>query len=82
MDEAGAGATSPISAKKLKQAGLPDDLKYLAVAESGLLKNVRSWAGAVGVWQFVPSHGPALRACARTAGSTTAATRKRPRPRP
>ena len=47
----------PYISQKLKQAGLPDDLKYLAVAESGLLKNVRSWAGAVGVWQFVPDTG-------------------------
>lgn len=40
----------PILAKN----GVPDDFKYLAVAESGLL-NVTSPAGAKGVWQFMPS---------------------------
>ncbi len=33
---------------------MPNDFKYLAVAESGLL-NVTSSAGAKGVWQFMPS---------------------------
>lgn len=35
---------------------IPDDFKYLAVAESGLL-NVTSSAGAKGVWQFMKSSG-------------------------
>jgi len=39
--------------KMLKDAGLPDDLKYLAVAESGLV-NVKSSANANGFWQFIP----------------------------
>ncbi|PCJ66045.1 MAG: murein transglycosylase [Bacteroidetes bacterium] len=42
----------PILAKN----GIPDDFKYLAVAESGLL-NVTSPAGAKGIWQFMPSSG-------------------------
>jgi ABC-type branched-subunit amino acid transport system substrate-binding protein len=33
--------------------GVPDDFKYLAVIESGLV-NVVSNAGARGVWQFMP----------------------------
>ena len=44
----------PILAKN----GIPEDFKYLAVAESGLL-NVTSPAGAKGVWQFMPSSGKA-----------------------
>ncbi|MDR2946816.1 MAG: transglycosylase SLT domain-containing protein [Candidatus Adiutrix sp.] len=39
----------------LKAAGLPDDLKYLAVAESDLRPWVSSPAGALGLWQFMPS---------------------------
>ncbi len=38
----------------LSQHGLPKELKYLAVIESHLKSNVRSWAGAVGPWQFMP----------------------------
>jgi len=38
----------------LVQHGLPKELKYLAVIESHLKSNVRSWAGAVGPWQFMP----------------------------
>jgi len=38
----------------LEQHGLPKELKYLAVIESHLKSNVRSWAGAVGPWQFMP----------------------------
>ncbi len=38
----------------LAQHGLPKELKYLAVIESNLKNNARSWAGAVGPWQFMP----------------------------
>ncbi|RTY89210.1 lytic transglycosylase domain-containing protein [Flavobacterium sp. GSN2] len=37
----------------LKKNGIPDDFKYLAVIESGLV-NVVSPAGARGIWQFMP----------------------------
>jgi membrane-bound lytic murein transglycosylase D len=47
----------PYISKQLKKAGLPDDLKYLAVAESALLPKVRSHAGAVGLWQFIRGTG-------------------------
>ena len=40
---------------ELKAAGLPDDLKYLAVAESDLRPWVASPAGALGLWQFMPA---------------------------
>jgi peptidoglycan lytic transglycosylase D len=46
----------PIIEPLLKKYGLPDDFKYLAVAESGL-DNVRSPAGAAGFWQFLESTG-------------------------
>jgi membrane-bound lytic murein transglycosylase D len=32
-------------------------MKYLAMAESGLNPRARSWAGAVGMWQFMPATG-------------------------
>lgn len=37
----------------LKEEGVPEDFKYLAVAESGL-ENVTSPAAAGGYWQFIP----------------------------
>lgn len=44
----------PIIEPILVKNGIPDDFKYLAVIESGLI-NVVSPAGARGVWQFMPS---------------------------
>ena len=38
----------------LKEEGIPEDFKYLAVIESGL-ENVRSPKGAKGFWQLMPS---------------------------
>lgn len=43
----------PIIEPILKKNGIPDDFKYLAVIESGLV-NAVSGAGARGVWQFMP----------------------------
>jgi hypothetical protein len=43
----------------LKSNGIPDDFKYLCVAESGL-QQVTSPAGAVGFWQLMPSTGKEL----------------------
>lgn len=37
----------------LKEKGIPDDFKYLAVAESNLDPKAVSPAGAVGLWQFL-----------------------------
>lgn len=42
----------PIIEPILKQYGVPDDFKYLAVIESGLV-NVVSPARATGIWQFM-----------------------------
>lgn len=46
----------PVIEPILKQYGVPDDFKYLAVIESGLV-NAVSPAGARGVWQFMPATG-------------------------
>ncbi|MDD2986642.1 lytic transglycosylase domain-containing protein [Flavobacterium sp.] len=43
----------PVIEPILKKYGVPDDFKYLAVIESGLV-NAVSPAGARGVWQFMP----------------------------
>ena len=48
-----AGRYFPHIEQELKRMGLPDDLKYLAVAESALITNIRSRKGAMGTWQFM-----------------------------
>lgn len=50
------GRWFPIIEKILKENNIPDDFKYLAVAESNL-DNVISPAGATGFWQFMESAG-------------------------
>ncbi len=39
--------------KIFAEENVPDELKYLALGESGLRPTVRSRAGAVGMWQFM-----------------------------
>lgn len=51
-----AGRVFPTIERKLKENGLPDDFKYLCVAESSL-QNPTSPAGAVGYWQFMKETG-------------------------
>jgi hypothetical protein len=46
----------PVIEHILKTYEVPDDFKYLAVAESGL-QNVSSPAGALGYWQFLDKTG-------------------------
>jgi len=46
----------PVIERILKEEGLPEDFKYLALAESGL-KNVISPSKAAGVWQFLEGTG-------------------------
>ena len=41
----------------LEDNGLPRDLIYLAMAESGFQTKAKSYARAVGLWQFIPSTG-------------------------
>jgi len=43
----------PFIERELARAGLPDDLKYLPVAESALIIHSRSPKGAQGPWQFM-----------------------------
>jgi membrane-bound lytic murein transglycosylase D len=45
----------PLIESELKARNLPDDLKYIAVAESALREEIKSSAGAQGIWQFVPA---------------------------
>ncbi|MEI6408602.1 MAG: transglycosylase SLT domain-containing protein [Bacteroidota bacterium] len=47
----------PIFEAKLKEYGLPSDLKYLSVVESALNPKAVSRVGATGLWQFMPSTG-------------------------
>jgi membrane-bound lytic murein transglycosylase D len=47
----------PIFEQYLAKHNMPDELKYLSVIESGLNPNAVSRAGAVGLWQFMPTTG-------------------------
>lgn len=44
----------PFISQELKKAGMPDDLKYLAIVESALMPHAGSSRGAVGFWQLLP----------------------------
>ena len=44
----------PFIEKRLSENNLPDDLKFLAIAESALRKHAGSRKGALGVWQLMP----------------------------
>ncbi|MCS7229369.1 MAG: transglycosylase SLT domain-containing protein [Candidatus Kryptonium sp.] len=48
------GKYMPYIESKLKEKGLPADLKYLAIAESRLIENAYSSKGAAGLWQLMP----------------------------
>jgi len=48
----------PVIEPILKENGVPDDFKYLAVIESNLDHRAVSSAGAAGLWQFMKSTGP------------------------
>lgn len=52
-----AGRYFPHIEKRLAEEGLPDDIKYLAVAESDLRPLVSSPAKATGTWQFMSFTG-------------------------
>lgn len=47
----------PFIEKSLKQHGMPDDLKYMAVAESALRIHAVSVKDAKGIWQFMEATG-------------------------
>jgi membrane-bound lytic murein transglycosylase D len=42
---------------KLRERGMPEDLLYLSMIESGFNPNARSKAQAVGLWQFIADTG-------------------------
>lgn len=44
----------PYVEAELKKNNIPDDFKYLPIAESALRNNVVSHAWAAGIWQFMP----------------------------
>ncbi|MDR9419062.1 LysM peptidoglycan-binding domain-containing protein [Gracilimonas sp.] len=47
----------PMMRKIFREEGAPEELTYLAFIESGLNPNARSWAAAVGMWQFIRATG-------------------------
>lgn len=52
-----AGRFAPILGAILEEHGMPRDLIFLAMAESGFNTSAKSWAKAVGPWQFMPYTG-------------------------
>ncbi len=51
------GRYLPIARKIFAEEGVPQDLVWLAQAESGWNNNALSPAAAYGIWQFIPSTG-------------------------
>ena len=47
----------PMMKEILRKEGLPDELVYVAMIESGFQLHARSWANAVGPWQFMSATG-------------------------
>ena len=47
----------PIILRELKKAGLPEELSWLPLVESGFKAHALSRARALGLWQFIPSTG-------------------------
>lgn len=43
----------PIIEQIFQEEGIPQEMKYAAIVESGLTPNIMSHAGAVGFWQFM-----------------------------
>ncbi|MFA6237962.1 MAG: transglycosylase SLT domain-containing protein [Bacteriovorax sp.] len=52
-----AGRYAPVIGSILAENGLPRDLIFLAMAESGFNNSAKSSAKAVGTWQFMPATG-------------------------
>ena len=51
------GRYRPYMVQALKQAGLPEELSWLPLIESGFKVKALSPARALGLWQFIPSTG-------------------------
>jgi hypothetical protein len=47
----------PLIEEMLRAGGMPDDLKYIAIAESALRPHAGSKKGAMGFWQFMKGTG-------------------------
>ena len=47
----------PMIRQVFAEEGVPQDLAYLGVVESGYINHAKSYARAVGMWQFMPSTG-------------------------
>ena len=52
-----AGYYLPIMKQQLRQAGIPEELAWLPLVESGFQVHALSKARALGPWQFIPSTG-------------------------
>jgi membrane-bound lytic murein transglycosylase D len=52
-----AGRYEDMIRSRLREAGLPEDLLYLAMIESGMNPNAYSHAHAAGMWQFIRGTG-------------------------
>ncbi|HEY6390599.1 MAG TPA: transglycosylase SLT domain-containing protein [Bryobacteraceae bacterium] len=52
-----AGRYRPLIKRVLDEEGVPQELIYLAQAESGFMPRARSYKAAVGMWQFVQFRG-------------------------
>ena len=51
------GKYGPMIQNELRERGMPEDLLYLAMIESGLSPHATSVASAAGMWQFIPETG-------------------------
>jgi membrane-bound lytic murein transglycosylase D len=51
------GRYVPMISEKLAQRGMPQDLVFLAMIESGFEPGATSSAAATGIWQFIPETG-------------------------
>jgi membrane-bound lytic murein transglycosylase D len=51
------GKYRPLIIAKLKEAGIPEELSWLPLIESGFKVTAMSKARALGLWQFIPSTG-------------------------
>jgi membrane-bound lytic murein transglycosylase D len=51
------GKYFPMMTRIFREEGVPQQLVYLSMVESGLNPIARSWASAVGLWQFIKSTG-------------------------
>ena len=51
------GKYSNLMRSILRENNAPEELIYLSMIESGLDPAIHSWAGAIGLWQFMPTTG-------------------------